>query len=214
MSATRDLVDDIARERRAVVARLRDLPEDQWRTPSLCAGWDVHHVVAHLATPFLVSRPAMGLRFLRHGGIGSAMDATARSLAQRPPQELLDVLERHADSRFVPPGFRLPTPLTDVVVHGADIRWALGDPHEDWGDPARLRPVLDFLVGPLAVAGFLPPSRRSGLRLVATDQAWSHGRGAEVSGPGLHLALALLGRRPALDGLSGEGVSLLAGRIP
>lgn len=207
------VLDDIAAERRALVDRLRGLRDEQWRTPSLCAGWDVHHVLAHLTTPFLMSRPAMGLRFLRHRGIGSAMDATARELAQRPPQELLDVLERHAGSSFVPPGFGLPTPLTDVVVHSADIRWALGDDHADAGDPSRLRPVLGFLVSPLAVGGFLPPSRRRGLHVAATDQEWEHGSGAEVRGPSLSLALALLGRRPALEDLSGEGVPLLAARL-
>ena len=207
------ILDDIAAERRALVERLRGLTDEQWRTPSLCEGWTVHHVLAHLTTPFLVSRPAMGLRFLRHRGIGSAMDATARTLAARPPEELLDVLEANARSSFVPPGFRLPTPLTDVVVHSADVRWPLGDPPADWHRPERLRPVLDFLVGPLAVGGFLPPSRRSGLRLVATDADWQHGRGAEVTGPSLLLAMSLLGRAPALDGLAGEGVPLLAARL-
>ena len=207
------LVDDIAAERRALVARLRDLPDEQWQTPSLCQGWTVHHVLAHLTTPFLVSRPAMGLRFLRHGGIGAGMDATARALAARPAQELLDVLERNAGSSFVPPGFRLATPLTDAVVHSADIRWALGDAHTDWGDPARLRPVLGFLVSPMAIGGFLPPSRRSGLRLVATDAEWQHGAGAEVRGPSLSLALGLLGRRAALEDLSGDGVAVLGSRL-
>jgi hypothetical protein len=141
------------------------------------------------------------------------MDATARQLAQRPPQELLDVLERNAGSSFVPPGFSLPTPLTDVVVHSADIRWALGDGHADGGDPARLRPVLGFLVGPLAIGGSLPPSRRAGLHLVASDQPWEHGSGAEVRGPSLSLALALLGRRPALEDLCGDGVEVLVGRL-
>ena len=204
---------DLAAERRALVRRLRGLPDEQWRTPSLCRGWSVHHVLAHLTTPFLVSRTAMGARFLRHRGIGAAMDAAARELAARPPEELLDVLEQNADSTFVPPGFRLPTPLTDAVVHSADIRWGLGDPRADWGEPSRLRPVLDFLVSPLAIGGFLPPSRRSGLRLGASDQEWQHGRGAEVRGPSLPLAMALLGRDAALPALEGDGVPVLAARL-
>ena len=208
------IADDLAAERRALVVRLRGLPDAQWSTPSLCAGWTVHHVLAHLTTPFLVSRPAMAVRFLRHGGIGAAMDATARELASRPAEELLDVLEANAGSRFVPPGFQLPTPLTDAVVHSVDIRWALGDARSDWAAPERLRPVLDFLVSPMAIGGFLPPSRRSGLHLVAGDQSWESGRGAEVRGPSLSLALALLGRRPALEDLSGDGVDVLAQRLP
>ncbi len=65
----------------------------------------------------------------------------------------------------------------------------------------------------MAVAGFLPPSRRSGLRLIATDQQWEHGRGAELRGPSLSLALALLGRSAALEDLDGDGAALLAARI-
>jgi len=207
------LIDDIAQERRTLVERLRVLPRDQWQTPSLCTGWTVHHVLAHLATPFLVSRPTMGLRFLRHRGIGPGMDATARSLARRSPQELLDVLEQNAASSFAPPGVGLVAPLTDLVVHGVDIRWPLGDSHEDWADPQRLRPSLDFLLGRRATLGFLPASRPAGLRLVASDQDWAQGTGQEVRGTSLALVLGLLGRRPALDDLSGDGVAVLAGRL-
>jgi hypothetical protein len=73
--------------------------------------------------------------------------------------------------------------------------------------------VLDFLMGRRATLGFLPRDRATGLRLVATDQPWQHGSGAELRGSSLLLALALLGRGPALDGLEGDGVSVLAGRL-
>ena len=203
----------LARERRALVARLRDLPQEQWSTPSLCAGWTVHHVLAHLTTPFLVSVPAMGLQFLRHRGISAAMDAATQRLAQRPPAELLDVLERHAGSTFRPPGLPLASPMTDAVVHSADVRWGLGDDHADWGDPSRLRPVLGFLTGRRAVLGFVPPGRLAGLRLVAVDTHWSSGAGAEVRGPALPLAMGVLGRTAALEHLSGDGVEVLRSRL-
>jgi len=48
--------------------------------------------------------------------------------------------------------------------------------------------------------------------LTATDTDWSHGSGPEVSGPALSLLLAVAGRRPALDDLSGPGLDLLRGR--
>jgi hypothetical protein len=99
------------------------------------------------------------------------------------------------------------------VLHSADIRRPLGDPHDDGADPSRLRPVLDFLMSPAARGGFLSPSRRNGLHLVADDQDWQHGSGAEVRGPSLSLALASVGRRPALEDLPGEGVAVLASRL-
>jgi len=48
---------------------------------------------------------------------------------------------------------------------------------------------------------------------VASDQDWAQGTGQEVRGTSLALVLGLLGRRPALDDLSGDGVAVLAGRL-
>lgn len=204
----------LAAERRRLVSDLRGLTDEQWQTPSLCAGWTVHHVLAHLTTPFVVSPQLMATRVLRHRGIGAAMDATARDLARRDPQELLDVLEAHAEHSGRPPGLPLAAPLTDVVAHGADVRWALWPDRADTGDPQRLQPVLRFLCGPRAAAGFVPPGRTKGLRLEATDLPWTHGTGAPVRGPALPLALGILGRRAARDQLHGDGVALLLSRLP
>jgi uncharacterized protein (TIGR03083 family) len=203
--------DTIKDERLLLVERLRPLPDDDWDRPSLCAGWTVRHVLAHLVTPFTVSAPAMALAVTRHRGIGRAMDAAARRIAaERDPAELLAVLERNAASTFRPPGLPLGAPLTDIVAHGADVRWALGDPVADWGDPARLRPVLEFLTGPRARAGFVPAGRLRDVALVAEDQEWRHGEGAVVRGPSLPLAMAVLGRDVAFGAVSGEGVARLA----
>lgn len=199
----------IRQERLGLVARLRDLPGDAWTTPSLCAGWSVHHVVAHLVMPFSVTPPQLMLQVVRSRGIAAAVDHIARQLRERPPSELLDRLEENAASTFRPPALPAGAPLTDIVAHNADIRWALGDPHDDWGRPERLRPALDFLVSPRARAGFVPGNRLKGLRLVADDQEWAHGRGAEVKGPSLAVAMAVLGRPAALPSLQGEGVKAL-----
>lgn len=201
--------DTIRRERLLLVERLADLPESQWETPSLCAGWSVRHVLAHLVTPFVVSAPAMAVAVTRHRGIGRAMDAHARKIAARPTEELLGLLRRNAASTFRPPGMPATAPLTDAVAHSADIRWALGDDPADWGDPERLRPVLDFLVSPRAAAGFVPPRRLRGIELVAQDTGWRHGSGELVEGPSLALALGALGRSAAYPLLTGPGVARL-----
>ena len=204
--------DSIRAERLAVVSRLRGLPEPDWATPSLCAGWTVRHVLAHLVTPFEVSVPRFGLAVLRHRGLDGAMTGLAATLARRPADELLDVLEARAGSGFHPPGMPMAAPLTDAVVHSADIRWALGDDHADPADPVRLRPALDFLVSPAARRGLVPRGRLDGLRLVATDQDWAHGTGAEVGGGSLHLMMGMLGRAAAYPHLDGPGVRTLADR--
>ena len=198
-------------ERLRLVERLIDLPEAQWDTPSLCEGWSVRHVLAHLVTPFVVSVPSMMLAFARHRGVSGAIDAAAKKIAARPTDELLAVLQQNASSTFRPPGLPLSAPLTDATAHSADVRWALGDPTEDWGDPERLRPALDFLVSPRAAAGFVPPKRLRGISLVATDSDWRHGSGKHVEGPSLALAMAVLGRSAAYPLVSGPGVERLSG---
>jgi TfoX/Sxy family transcriptional regulator of competence genes len=42
--------------------------------------------------------------------------------AQRPFGEMIDILRRKADKRFTPPGSGPEAPLTDLLVHGLDIR--------------------------------------------------------------------------------------------
>ena len=141
------------------------------------------------------------------------MDATARRLAAgQIPARLLSTLEANAASTVGPPGLPLAAPLTDVAAHRADIRWALGHPLADWSPPSRLLPVLGFLTSGRARAGFVPPGRLRGLALEATDQDWRHGTGQVVSGPSLLLAMAVLGRREAAPGLTGDGVELLEAR--
>lgn len=206
--------DAIAAERRQLVEFLRGLAPPDWRQESLCVGWSIHHVLGHLVTPFVVTTPRMALKALRAGGVSAAMDRTAAELTTRPPEQLLDLLAANADTTFRPPGLPAAAPLTDVIAHGADIRWALDSGRTDWGEPARLRPVLDFLVSTRARGAFVPRGRLRGLRLVATEPDWSHGSGAEVRGTGLHLAMAVLGRPAAFRLLTGPGALTLPGRAP
>ena len=70
--------------------------------------------------------------------------------------------------------------------------------------PVRLRPHR------AAVGAF---GRIRGLRLVATDFDWAAGKGAEVSGPGEALLMAMAGRGVALGELSGPGLPVLARRV-
>lgn len=117
------------------------------------------------------------------------------------------MLERNAATPFHPPGMPLEAPLTDVVAHGADIRWALDAERSDDGDPERLRPVLDFLVGSAARGRLVPAERLRGVRLVADDLPWSSGDGAEVRGPALALVMSVLGRPAAQPLLQGAAES-------
>lgn len=203
-----------AAERLAVVDRLKSATTEEWNHPSLCEGWSVHDVVAHLATMFLVSMPALLWNVVTAGSIDRALDRLAhRIAASHTGPDLLAILKSNAENTVRAPLVPPVGPMADVVVHSADIRWALGDGHDDWGDPKRLLPALQFLTSARAVVGFVPLGRLHDVRLCATDQSWTYGRGDDVSGPSLSLVMAVLGRVAALDDLEGDGVAALAERI-
>jgi uncharacterized protein (TIGR03083 family) len=197
----------IAAERLALADQLDGLTDDQWATPSLCGEWTVRHVVAHLVMPHRTSLPRFMVAMAVAGGsFDRANVALTGREALRPTADLVADLRRYADSRFKPPGLGSVAPLTDVLVHGQDIRVPLGlatdRPVEPWAD------VLEFLVSPRARRGFVG-RRLPELRLVATDVDWSWGQGDEVRGPAIALALAVTGRRACADELVGPGTARL-----
>ena len=135
---------------------------------------------------------------------------TARIAAQPAPQVAAQLRQR-ATSRFTPPSHDASAPLSELLIHGQDVRRPLAITREF--DPDRLRVSLDMLVSPRARVGFVPKGRLAGLHLRATDVEWSSGDGAEVSGSGEALLLAMAGRAVALSDLSGDGVAILAARL-
>jgi hypothetical protein len=96
-------------------------------------------------------------------------------------------------------------------VHTRDVARPLG--LDTTASPAAWRGALDSLTSARARRGFVPRGRTDGLRFRATDQDWSHGQGPEITGPSEALALAIGGRRVALDDLAGPGVPVLRGRL-
>lgn len=202
-------MEDILRdERLAAARRFGALEDEDWAWPSLCAGWRTREVLAHLVTPFEVSLPRMAVSMLRHLGPTGAMDAWARTLAERDAADLIAVLEANAASTFRPPRLPLAAPLTDVLVHTVDILWALaGHAAVDHVDPAHVLPSLAFLTTPKAVGVFVPRGRLDGVRLVADDVDFTHGSGPTISGPALALAAGACGRAPAYDLLDGPGLA-------
>jgi uncharacterized protein (TIGR03083 family) len=98
--------------------------------------------------------------------------------------------------------------ITDALIHHQDVRRPLGLTRDV--PPERLRVALDT-----ALKAPVLPSRKhvAGLRLGATDLAWTHGDGPRVDGPGEALLLAIAGRAVALDDLTGDGVETLRRRL-
>jgi uncharacterized protein (TIGR03083 family) len=204
------MLDDVAAERLGLADDLADLTPEQWATPSLCAGWTVHDVVAHLTLSTRQSVPWTLWRVARaRGDLERAFADMARErAAAHQPAELLAQLRGMArvDRRLAVSGEL--DPLNDLLVHSQDVAIPLGRRREL--PPERALPCLRHV---WSTRFFGAASRFAGLRVRATDADFSAGEGPEVRGPAGDLLLAATGRRAGLAGLDGEGLEVAAARF-
>ena len=202
----------IAVQRRAVADVLSSLSDEQWATPSLCSGWTIRQVAAHMTMPFKVTMPSLLWRMVKvKGDFNRLSDEFAKAEASSPVASLVATLRANAEHRFTPPGFGPEAPLTDIVVHGLDIGVPLANTPPLPAEHANA--ALEFLMSPKATRGFLPKGRVPGLRFESTDSGWSAGSGPTVTGSAASLLLAMTGRRAGLEGLSGDGAGELGRRL-
>lgn len=199
-----------AQERRRIADLIDDLDEAQLATPSLCAGWDVKTVAAHLVS--FLAEGTLRVTWLgaRRGSPDRAIDELARRRAQRPAAEIAASLRDLADHRYWRPPPQAPGLLAEVLAHSGDIRIPLGLPFEP--DPQPTAIALDFLAGPVPI-GLVPLGRLRGIRLQATDIDRTWGKGQEIRGRSAELLMAAVGRNAVLDALDGPGLPSLRQRI-
>jgi uncharacterized protein (TIGR03083 family) len=205
-----DVNDRIASNRRRLAAFFGALDEEQLDARSLCAAWTVREVLGHLVMPLVGGIGTLLVASARHGGsLDKGSVTIARNLARRPVAELTAVLREQAGRRVRAPGVGPMGQMADGCIHLRDCARPLGLDDdvslEDW------RIVLDWLAG--GVHGLVPRRRVRGLALEATDQDWTAGTGARLSGPSEALALAMAGRTATLAELQGDGVDVLRARL-
>ena len=184
-----DIRDMIAAERADLAEMLTGLPAPRWDEPTLCAGWRVREVVAHITMPFRYSSRRFVFELARSRGKFNAMaDRCARrDAAVMTPDELAAALGSNTGHPWKPPGGGEVGALTHDVIHGPDITEALGLARRVPED--RLRVVLPNLATPKAL-GFFGVDL-SGIELRACDAAWTSGSGTPVTGTAQDLALFL-----------------------
>lgn len=200
----------IANERRALADVFDKLTPEQLRTPSLCDGWTVHDIAAHLIMPLETAFPTIALSLIAsRGDFDKANVKLTRRHSDRPVTDLVDSLRRNAGHRFKPPGTGPEASLTELLLHGQDIRRPLGLDREF--SEERMTTALRFLTES-KFRGFVPKGRLDGLAFEATDLDWSHGTGPLVRGRAEALLLAISGRRASLCDLEGDGVAVLRER--
>ena len=207
-----DAIDD---QRTRTADLLEQLTAEQWEDASLCEGWTVRHVAAHLTlqqqrlgdfATVTARHPRMLRSLTLNATIHDSALIQARVLSS---EEIIARIRSMIGSRkhnvLVTP---LET-LTDILVHSQDMAIPLG---------------LDLTMRP--AAGTLAATRRwdtreswlnrvfhhvqlDGYRLRATDADWARGEGLEVAGPISAILLLLTGRKVALEQLTGAGADAL-----
>jgi uncharacterized protein (TIGR03083 family) len=192
---------------------LENLTPEEWTYPSLCAGWTVRDVAAHLTLQQMSLLDTL-LAALRHpGSPNRTIREAARSKAAQPTDELIAEIRATVGSRRNNIGLTHLETLIDIVVHGQDIAIPL----------SRELPVPVEVAATAATRVWsYQASRRERwkarvfrripyerYRFAATDTSWSVGSGPEIRGPMLALLLVLTGRPAGLAHLTGEGADSL-----
>ena len=203
-----DLWRVIHAERAALVDDLVGLDPAQWATPSLCGGWDVHDVVAHLAATATLSLRGFAKEFvLAAFSSGRIVDKQVAAGRRCKPSETLSALRSAISSTASPPQPTI-TRIIEIIVHGEDIRRPLHISHDY--STIHIAEALDYLTRDGSSGA---KARLAGLRLHATDTDIDIGNGQLVEGRAVPLLLAASGRRVAVPDLSGPGEQTLSERL-
>jgi uncharacterized protein (TIGR03083 family) len=194
--------DMIAAQRGELAAVLGELPAGRWDTATLCAGWRVREVVAHITMPFRYSAPRFMVELARSRGRFNQMaDRVARrDAASLSTAELAEAVRSNTGHPWKPPGGGFEGALAHDVIHGLDITVPLGLAFAVPED--RLRLVLPASLAERSVRYF--GTELSGIELRATDLDWSLGSGAPLTGAAQDLLLALCGRKLPVGHLHGD----------
>lgn len=192
----------ISAERSDLANVLAGLPAADWEAPSLCAGWRVRDVVAHMTMPFRYSTARFVVELAKaHGNFNRMSDRCARrDAAAMSAGELTAVLTDNAGHPWKPQGGGYTGALTHDLIHGLDITVALGIDRRVPED--RLRLVLASLAVPKTLRYF--GTDVSGIELRADDIDWRFGSGSLLTGNAQALALVLCGRKLPHGRLHGE----------
>lgn len=195
-------------ERASLATYLETLTPAQWTQPTWCAKWNVQELVGHLIAAANITAPHFVAGFITSGfNFDKVVEKDLIQYATGTPAEVLKRFQGIIGSARKPPGPGYVA-LGEILVHGEDIRRALGSNGDHPGE--HLVAVADaYRKTGKPLSG---KKRSTGLRFVADDIDWSAGEGPEVRGPAMSLILAMVGRGRALDDCTGPGVEILRGR--
>jgi len=199
MDTIRDM---IAAQRADLAEVLAGLPGPSWDEPTLCAGWRVREVVAHITMPFRYGRGRFALELAKSRGRFNEMAdrAARRDAAAMPPADLAEAVRSNIGHPWQPPGGGSTGALAHDLIHGLDITVPLGLARPVPAE--RLRPILPGSLADRSVRFF--GVNLDGIELRAEDMDWTLGSGAPLTGAAADLMLVLCGRMLPAGRLTGE----------
>jgi uncharacterized protein (TIGR03083 family) len=185
-------------ERDRLATLLERLDYGQWGSSSLCAGWRVREVVAHMTMPFrttplrlVASLARARFSFDRYADWRARADTEIMTDA-----DLLAQLRANVRHPWKPPGGGAVGALSHDLIHGLDITEPLGLP----APPAERTALVLRGATPRSLAYFGTDLR--GTRLVATDAEVAIGDGEPVPMLVKDILLVVTGRRAMAEGVA------------
>ena len=176
-------------QRRDLADLIETFDAQQWTAPSLCDGWRVRDVAAHLTH----SHMPPGRMIVEAVKSAFRFDPMIRRLAvedTRSQSEIAAALRAMAGVRKKVPGTSVQQPMIELLVHGQDMAVPLGIdlpmPTDAAVEAAKRLGGMKF---PINAVRHL-----DGVRLVATDADFAVGEGREVRAPIREIVMILAGR--------------------
>ncbi|MDN5855229.1 MAG: maleylpyruvate isomerase family mycothiol-dependent enzyme [Actinomycetia bacterium] len=191
MATDTDIRNAITAERGELADILDSLDDADWNQPSLCDGWRVREVVAHITMPFRYSLPRFAFEMVKARGRFDAMaDRRARADADvMIERELAAALRDNIGHPWKPPGGGMAGALSHDVIHGLDFTTPLGI---GWVVPEDHMRIIHAGMKPKNIAFF--GVDLDGVELRADDMDWTYGSGEPLQGRAQDLLLVLCGR--------------------
>lgn len=165
---------------------------ERWDEPSLCEGWRVREVVAHMTMPvrydqaaFMAELEAAGYDFTKLSNTVAARDSSL------PTETFVAQLRDGTMASWTPPEGGAMGALSHLVIHGLDVTVALDVPRP-FPDESVVT-ILDELTEGGKNVHF--GTDLEGCAFEATDLDWRFGTGPAQRAPADRILVHLCGRR-------------------
>jgi uncharacterized protein (TIGR03083 family) len=199
-------------QRLGLAGLLDDLSEHEWQQPSLCGGWTVRDVAAHMTLQQLGACAAIAMMLRHRGDTDRAIRECARQRAAAlSTGQIIAAIRAMTGSRQHNFGVTYREALIDILVHAQDIAIPLGHRHPM---PPEAAAAAVTRIWTMRWPPPFPASRTmQRFQVTASDTAWTAGHGPAVQAPISAILLLSAGRLVALPKLAGDGAAELTARL-